>query len=80
MARQHPSPGPLPVSRLWTTPSKPGLAPQTAEPLAPIPSTLHLTLPPASPYAHRILTLDNIVIYGVDTARIRWGYGGIGGG
>ena len=36
-----------------------------------------------SPYAHRILTLDNIVIYGVHTVRLRRGNGsereGVGG-
>src|ERR1035437_8680810 len=53
------------MPRLWPfsylprlgDPSEPSLAPQTAEPLAPIPPTLHPTLPRNAPEPHRS-TLD----------------------
>ena len=50
-------------------PKQPSLWPPIAPPL-------HKSLPRASPEPRRILTVDNNVIYGEDTARLRWDSGG----
>src|ERR1035437_4360752 len=75
-----PGSGRWPVSRVSATHPNPSLAPQTAEPLAPVPPTLHQPVPWAPPEPPGSLTVVPLIAdqryYGKVTVGVSWGCGG----